>query len=328
MSRNASVFWAIFQSSLFIGNLFVYFMFSGPTIEKSTRNVVFWVLTVLAIIGTTLLATLRKSSYRLTLGEAEGISSMDKELQIPEPIQEKPLLAAWHALRDAFQLFMTGKMLILAVTFFYTGLVLTFFSGVYSSSIGFTKAIGKDVKSFVGLSGICIGIGEVIGGTLFGILTSKTTKCGRSPIVLIGFVVHAFAFVSIFINLPNSAPFQDTDDIGFIKPSPILAMAGSFTLGFGDACYNTQVYSLLGILYSNESAPAFALFKFCQSVAAAISFYYSSHIGLHLQLAILTLSMIFGTAAFCFVEYLMKKPKSLDHPELNPTLVDAGNSEE
>jgi hypothetical protein len=34
---------------------------------------------------------------------------------------------------------------------------------VYSPSIGFTKQMGPNVKQLVGLSGIFIGVGEVVG---------------------------------------------------------------------------------------------------------------------------------------------------------------------
>ena len=58
----------------------------------------------------------------------------------------------------------TPRMLMLAVTFCYTGLMLTFWSGVYGTSIGRTKKFGEDAKSLVGLHGIVIGAGEIIGG--------------------------------------------------------------------------------------------------------------------------------------------------------------------
>lgn len=327
MARNAGLFWAIFQCSLFMGNLFVYFTFTEPTIGPSTRNTVFWVLTVIAIIGTATLAMLRKAPQNMEIGEAEGVSSADKELNIPAPTKEKPLKAAWIALRDSFRLFITGRMILLSITFFYAGLVLTFFSGVYSASIGFTKAMGPEAKRLVGLSGICIGVGEVVAGALFGILASKTSRFGRDPIVIIGFIVHMFAFCTIFLNLPDSSPFQDTDDVGFITASPTLAMIGSVALGFGDACFNTQVYSLLGVLYAKDSAPAFALFKFTQSVAAAVSFVYSSHIGLYTQLAILVCFVVLGTVSFCLVEFLLRKQKIKENPESNPALVEASNAD-
>ena len=322
MSRNAGIFWAIFQTSMFIGNLFVYYMFTESEINPSTRKVVFSVLTGLAVAGTCVLAALRRISPRLTLGEAEGVSSADKELRIPEPAREKPLLAAWRAFLDAFSLFLTPRMLLLSLTFVYTGLVLTFYSGVYSSSIGFTKAMGTPRKSLIGLSGIFIGIGEVVGGALFGIFASRVSRiCGVWSVVITGFCVHLFAFITIFLNLPNDSPFEDTDSIGYINPSPPLAMAGSLALGFGDACFNTQVYSLLGLLFVKKSAPAFALFKFCQSVAAAVSFAYSSVVSLYIQLLVLTIAIVIGTASFCFVERATRNENNSTSSENDSTLV-------
>ncbi|XP_043280525.1 UNC93-like protein MFSD11 [Venturia canescens] len=329
MSRNASLFWAIFQSSFFTGNLFVYFMFTESKIEAGTRKLVFWVLSGLALGGTIILGTLRAPPPRLSIGEAEGVSSADKELAIPEPRRERSCRAAWHALRDAFKLFLTPQMLLLSLTFVYTGLALTFFSGVYSSSVGFTVAMGDNRKSLVGLSGICIGVGEVVGGTLFGVLASRAGGCSGWPVIGIGFIISLFAYITTFLNLPNVVPIKETSQIGYIDPSPVLAMIGSITLGFGDASFNTQIYSLLGLLYPKESAPAFALFKFCQSVAAALSFVYSGYLPLHGQLSILFVTLVLGTGAFFFVERAHKRSKNINHnQDIDPTITDSVSIED
>lgn len=86
------------------------------------------------------------------------------------------------------------------------GFELSFYSGVYSSSIGFTLKFGESAKQLVGLSGIFIGIGEIFGGVLFGLLGSKTIKFGRDPIVIVGFIVHLVSFLLIYLNLPDNAP--------------------------------------------------------------------------------------------------------------------------
>lgn len=92
---------------------------------------------------------------------------------------------------------------------------MSFFSGVYSPSIGFTTQIGASSKQLVGLSGIFIGVGEVFGGVAFGLLGTRiTTKLGRDPIVILGFIIHLVAFFLIFLNLPNVANLGDTTDIG------------------------------------------------------------------------------------------------------------------
>lgn len=44
-----------------------------------------------------------------------------------------------------------------------SGLELTFYSGVYGTCIGAMTQFGRDAKSLIGISGICIGIGEIVG---------------------------------------------------------------------------------------------------------------------------------------------------------------------
>ena len=72
-------------------------------------------------------------------------------------------------------------------------------------------------------------------------------------------------------------------DVGFIEANKYLAIACSFLLGFGDACFNTQIFSVLGSFFKDNSAAAFAIFKFVQSFAAAAAFFYAQHAPLYYQ---------------------------------------------
>ncbi|KAG7302811.1 hypothetical protein JYU34_012788 [Plutella xylostella] len=291
ISRNSGIFWAMLQCSLFFGNLFVFIKFQGKShIDVDTRNVVFGVLTAVCAVGIVFLLLLRPTRRAPAIDDA-------KVEVVSEPE------SAMDAFRGACRLFMTKEMILLSATFIYTGVELSFFSGVYSPSIGFTLAMGDNAKQLVGLSGVFIGMGEVLGGALFGILGSKTTRWGRDPIVIMGYVIHLVSFFLIFINLPTEAPFGDTTAVSYIDPSPALAMTCSFLLGFGDACFNTQIYSILGGNYSDNSTSAFALFKFTQSLAAAACFFYSSKALLSVQLSILAVLATLGTGAFCRVEW-------------------------
>ena len=74
-----------------------------------------------------------------------------------------------------------------------------------------------------------------------------------------------------------------SEDVGFIEANKYLAIACSFLLGFGDACFNTQIFSVLGSFYKDNSAAAFAIFKFVQSFAAAAAFFYAQHAPLYYQ---------------------------------------------
>ena len=105
-------------------------------------------------------------------------------------------------------------MLIFSLTLFYTGLHQVLWGGVYTTSIGYTQALGEDRKKIAALCGIIFGAGEVLGGILFGFLGNVTVKRGRDPVILVGFVVSVLSYFLIFINLPSSAPLHPTDDLG------------------------------------------------------------------------------------------------------------------
>ena len=63
----------------------------------------------------------------------------------------------------------------------------------------------------VGMHGIFVGLGEFLGGLVFGILGSHIVKRGRDPIVALGFVVHSAAAFGVFLNIPDTAPLGDTN---------------------------------------------------------------------------------------------------------------------
>ncbi|RWS10098.1 UNC93-like protein MFSD11 [Dinothrombium tinctorium] len=184
-------------------------------------------------------------------------------------------------------------------------LELAFFSVVYGTAIGRSLTLAKDPSKYIGISGMIIGAGEIIGGAFFGLLGSKTVKNGRDPIILFGFLVHISAFLITFLNLPPNSSLYETDSPTYISSSIPLALCCSFLLGLGDSCFNTQIYSILGSVYAKESASAFAIFKFVQSIAAAIAFLYANSLNLHAQIFILSVTGAFGTLTFCLVEWIV-----------------------
>lgn len=213
----------------------------------------------------------------------------------------------YESFKSSIKLFFSKDMLLLSICFVYTGLELTFFSGVYGTCVGNTLYFHES-KRLIGLSGVFIGVGEILGGGLFGIFGKRITTSGRNSVVFLGMIVHFVGFYLIFLNLPENSPNDGSHDFGYIsKPSVPIAILCSFLLGFGDSCYNTQIYSLLGNVYADDSAPAFAMFKFSQSVAAAIGFFYSTYIGLKWQLLILVVLAFCGTLSFFKVENRSKQ---------------------
>ncbi|KFW79940.1 UNC93-like protein MFSD11 [Phalacrocorax carbo] len=302
IGRNSGVFWALLQSSLFFGNLYIYFAWQGKTrISESDRRTVFIALTVISLVGTVLFFLIRKQEDTKAPGEEDSAN----EILADSSSAQNKMMRAVAAFKKSIKLSFTKEILLLSVTTAYTGLELTFFSGVYGTCIGAVNRFGSEEKSLIGLSGIFIGVGEILGGGIFGLL-SKNNRFGRNPIVMLGIVIHFIAFYLIFFNMPNDAPIapmEGTDDVAYMIPSKEVAIFCSFLLGLGDSCFNTQLLSILGFLYSEDSAPAFAIFKFVQSICAAVAYFYSNYLLLQWQLLIMVVVGFFGTITFFTVEW-------------------------
>ncbi|XP_053144853.1 UNC93-like protein MFSD11 [Hemicordylus capensis] len=303
IGRNSGIFWALLQSSLFFGNLYIYFAWQGKShISDSDRRTVFIALTVISLVGTVLFFLIR-TREESDSEEVETSASADNIVE--HTSGQSKITKAVDAFKRSIKLCGTKEILLLSITMAYTGLELTFFSGVYGTCIGAVNKFGTEEKSLIGLSGIFIGIGEILGGGVFGLI-SKSNQFGRNPVVMLGIVVHFIAFYLIFYNMPNDAPIASisgTDSIAYMEPSKEVAIFCSFLLGLGDSCFNTQLLSILGFLYSEDSAPAFAIFKFIQSVCAAIAYFYSNYLLLQWQLLIMVVVGFFGTISFFTVEW-------------------------
>lgn len=212
---------------------------------------------------------------------------------------------AWKDFLRSFRLMFTVRMFLLIICFIYTGLELTFWSGVFGTLVGRTL----QHPEYVGLVGLVIGIGEIVGGAIFGIFGKHTRRFGRDPIVILGMILHMVSFLLIFYTIPNNATKTlHPDDTTFLIDNKNVQLGISVTvaffLGFGDSCFNTQIYSFLGDVYKGQDgAPAMAIFKFFQSIFACIAFLYNGHMDLMWQLLILVVFGVAGTVGFVLAEW-------------------------
>ncbi|XP_034750915.1 UNC93-like protein MFSD11 [Etheostoma cragini] len=305
INKNTGMFWALLQCSMLFGNLYIYFDWNGKTdISDSSRKNIFVSLLVASILGTLSFLVLRKSHH-----ENEMLSEEEGQALLSTPVMYKH--RANTAMQDAksefktiLQLLKTKTILLLSPCMAYTGLELSFYSGVYGTCIGATTQFGEAAKGLIGISGIVVGIGEIVGGGLFGLLC-KNNRFRRTSVVFLGMVVHFVAVYLIFLNIPDDAPVvftTTTQHKPYLTPSVSIALLCSFLLGLGDSCFNTQLYSILGCVYAGQSTAAFAIFKFIQSVFAAVAFFYSGYLLLKWQLLLMVIPGFSGTLCFFVVE--------------------------
>ncbi|CAN9505535.1 unnamed protein product [Ophioblennius macclurei] len=305
INRNTGMFWALLQCSMLFGNLYIYFDWNGRTeIPDSNRRTIFLSLLVTSVLGTLSFLVLRNGDREEELlSEDEGQSLLSTRTMYTRRAN-----AAIQDTKSEFatilQLLKTKTMLLLSPCMAYSGLELSFYSGVYGTCIGATAQFGAAAKGLIGISGIVVGIGEIVGGGLFGLLC-KNSRFRRTSVVFLGMVVHFVAFYLIFISIPNDASVvfeTSTQKTPYLTPSVSIALLCSFLLGLGDSCFNTQLYSILGHVYAEQSTPAFAVFKFIQSVFAAVAFFYSGYLLLMWQLLLMVILGFTGTLCFFVVE--------------------------
>ncbi|XP_063041140.1 UNC93-like protein MFSD11 [Engraulis encrasicolus] len=305
INRNTGVFWALLQCSMIFGNLYVYLDWRDKDeITEENRRVMFISLLVVSVVGTLCFLVLRSPHHsQEVMSEEESQSLLSKQIMYRQRANSA-VKEARSEFGRVLGLLGSKTILLLSCCMAYSGLELSFYSGVYGTCIGATAHFGDQARGLIGLSGIVVGIGEIVGGGLFG-LVCKNNRFRRTSVVFLGMVVHFVAFYLIFLNIPDDAPvvlWTPTKRRPYLAPSVSIALLCSFLLGLGDSCFNTQLYSILGRVYAEQSAPAFAIFKFIQSIFAAVAFFYSGYLLLSWQLLLMVVMGFIGTLCFFMVE--------------------------
>lgn len=100
---------------MFFGNLFVYFQFQGKThIDEATRTMVFSVLIGVGILGFFFLTALRP------VDDIRVVNGTDN-VEVDDELENSPSNGVKVAFKNSVDLFFTKEMLLLSLTFFYTG---------------------------------------------------------------------------------------------------------------------------------------------------------------------------------------------------------------
>ncbi|KAF7632574.1 hypothetical protein Mgra_00008020 [Meloidogyne graminicola] len=333
--KHSGLFWALSQACQVCGGLFLLIVFLlhahqnpeehyqfGSSFAPSTVKLLYLVFTGVTILGALILGL-------LPLNEVNNLGNRrQREVVFPSPselldpinqlssqvvvnnysVENEHLFTSFlFMLKATFNLSKTFKMALLSLPFMYTGLIVSFWSSVYPTSIANTELFqvnqGIDPKVLLALNVIIQGIGQSSAGLLFGIFGSKTAKFfTRLNIVLIGSFLQLLAFFAIFSSIPGNASLGKTLEEGvLIAPKIWLALLSGFLIGFGDSCWNTQIFAFLISNYSQqESASAFSLFKFYQSLLTFFAFFYASLLSLYWHLLFLFIGSTFCFVKFCF----------------------------
>ncbi|VDL61160.1 unnamed protein product [Hymenolepis diminuta] len=295
--------WLIYFASAVLGcgaarGAFNYFLLSNViSITSHSRYLLYGVFTAICTVGCVFL-------LMLPLPKMEMQDTSESDSTVPLQNNQDSAISVRSTIAKSFHLCLSPCMLAILLATCFTGINLAFYSGVYGTCLGRMQVFGEKAKSYIGLSGIFVGVGEIVGGQLTAVGGNRIRP---TFIMMFGFLTAILSAISTFLMVPPEAPIKETSATGFIEPSVYLAMVIGTLLGLNDSLWNTQISALIGKIYptnadSVATAAAFALFKFIQSVTSAIAFFYSSVLLLHWQLLIFMIFAILGISGFLYAD--------------------------
>ncbi|CAH8288031.1 unnamed protein product, partial [Schistosoma turkestanicum] len=226
LNQHFSLFWGLFQANQIVGGLYAYLSLSNiDEISRTLRIQLYGGLLGCAILGILLLFMLKKPhqtdsiSHQLLIDvEVNSLDESVNESSANFPtIQNRSTVfqSVLHTLRRSVSILMTKPMICILVAAAFTGINLTFYSSLYASALGHCLHFGKNAKSYIGLAGLFIGIGEIAGS-----FSSRLSRWIRLEGILIifGYVTAILAGYFTFMMLPTNSSIQDTDDLSYITP--------------------------------------------------------------------------------------------------------------
>ena len=211
VSQKFGIFYGINQLANVVGNFILYLAFNGTTYDKSTRNLIFFILISFGVTSVVFALLLRKSS-KIKKMPITSITTPTKKY-LPEKEVDSKKVGKLHlmiqGLRSLITLVFRTDVNLLLPIFIYSGLLFAFNSGIFTACVGFTKKISESPEKLISVIGICIGFGEIMGSIFFKFMSPRVKIVfGLNWIIAMGMVTHILSFIMIFVNLPDDSPFK------------------------------------------------------------------------------------------------------------------------
>ncbi|VDP03302.1 unnamed protein product [Soboliphyme baturini] len=224
IGRNSGIVWALLQCSLPFGGIFLYTQFrqNSESIPVSTIKLVYICFITIALVGTLILALL-KPLKRIADGS---------ESEQPIIVESDSVVSAVDgaSLKNGEEMHSGLQEL---------GFLLTFWSGIYGTSLAYTLNFAVKTQGLLALNAIFIGLGETFGGSVFG-LFGKQLVHNRNTVIILGIITNyvysilgayyakdsskSFALYKFFQSLAAAAGFY----------YDIMAVTAVNDSGFGD----------------------------------------------------------------------------------------------
>ncbi|KAN0029755.1 hypothetical protein ACTA71_007892 [Dictyostelium dimigraforme] len=299
IGANTGLFFSLFQTDQIIGNLGSATLINKARFSNKILFIIFMGISLIPIIGFLFLNNPNKikTIKSINIQDEEETRGNEEENEKKKDIDgDDDNLSIKNIIKSTIILFKDKPIQLLIPSLLYSGISQTFFFGVFPSLIG-VEWVGYVMSVF--------GLFDALSSLVLGKLSDKF---GRKVLILISTISCIFGTVLICLAGQSKViPITGNNSISNDEYKILCYFIGSASLGFSDAGFNTQLYSLLGALYPTNGEAAVGVFKFVQSTATAIAFIYGPYTSLFENVVVLDSLIVISCVFFVFADKFPKK---------------------
>eukprot|EP00013_Stygamoeba_regulata_P019786 CAMPEP_0177659492 /NCGR_PEP_ID=MMETSP0447-20121125/17474_1 /TAXON_ID=0 /ORGANISM="Stygamoeba regulata, Strain BSH-02190019" /LENGTH=712 /DNA_ID=CAMNT_0019164371 /DNA_START=64 /DNA_END=2199 /DNA_ORIENTATION=+ len=178
---------------------------------------------------------------------------------------------------DQLRLFGDSRIQHMLCMMIFSGITQSYYFGVFPQQVG-KYTLGYILTTF----GVSDAISSMIAGKASDVI-------GRKPVIIFGSVV---CFIGMALDWMADS-YTDRIYMYFII---------AVLFGMSDACYNTQIYAVLGHFFKDESELAFGVFRLVQATSTGAVFFLSLYLTFRYLISVMLLFLVMGVIFFMLMD--------------------------
>ncbi|CAJ0607330.1 unnamed protein product [Cylicocyclus nassatus] len=212
------------------------------------------------------------------------------------------ILSFMAEMRVMFSSFANQNILLLTPLFFHIGIVTAFWIAVYPTTFLFTESLTA-YNYLPAYYSAFAGIGEIVMGVVITIACRKIKDFGLSPSMLISTALTFLALVTLTASVPEWSTVAPTKNLPWlVQPSIWITFLIAVLFGAIDSAMNTVRNVACALAMPEARAQAFAISKFYQALANALSMVLSSQMSIYHHVELLVITTTISTVTLIWVQ--------------------------
>ncbi|KAK5983381.1 UNC93 protein MFSD11 [Trichostrongylus colubriformis] len=193
------------------------------------------------------------------------------------------------------------NMILLTFTFLHMGLLVSFFLGIYPTTLSFTASLSQDVY-IVALYSCSAGLAEVSSGIFVRPLIKKCRSYKLIVTVALHFGTVIAALTLFQLSVPERSTIEPTHDNAlWFTPSRILACTFGFLVGMADFTLTMARAVICQKAVPHHRIEVFSLTRIHQCIASCIVLILSPYMTVTIWTIVLSTSLLIGCTCFVIV---------------------------